>query len=163
MATPMEEASSRCGSWVEFSATTEKTTSPGERYFNPCERGTSVQLGGKMDETRTRFCAAMPASRKASSNEVRRSRCFPTPLVKKIFLGTMSLPNSFSSRELAVDLKRQSNTAICEDCMKKRGETGFSPGLTVGGRSSGDKRPLSAQRDFARQRAQAALVCALVA
>ena len=58
-----------------------------------------LQLGGKIEETRTRFCAAMPASRKASSKEVRRSRCFPTPLVKNIFLGTMSLPKSVSSRD----------------------------------------------------------------
>src|SRR6266404_2387238 len=83
MATPMDEASKRCGSWVEFSATTANTTSPGCRYFSPCERGTSLQLGGKIEETRTRFCAAMPASRRASSKDVSRSRCFPTPLVKK--------------------------------------------------------------------------------
>src|ERR1700693_6074954 len=94
MATPMLDASRRCGSCVEFSATTEKTTSPGLRYFSPCERGTSLHCGGKIEETRTRFWAAMPASRSASSNEVRRSRCFPTPLVKKIRLGTMSLDNS---------------------------------------------------------------------
>src|ERR1035437_3334876 len=102
MATPIEEASRRGGSWVEFSATTANTTSPGDRYVSPCARGTSLQLGGKMEETRTRFCAAMPASRKASSKEVRRSRLFPTPLVKKIFLGTMSLPNSFASRKFWV-------------------------------------------------------------
>ena len=47
-----------------------------------------------MEETRTRFWAAIPASRSANSNEVSRSRCFPTPLVKKIRFGTMSLPNS---------------------------------------------------------------------
>src|SRR6201984_966411 len=100
MATPIDDASRRCGSWVEFSATTENTTSPGCRYVSPCERGTSLQLGGKMEETRTRFCAAIPASRRASSKEVRRSRCLPTPLVKKIRLGTMSLLNSFASRKL---------------------------------------------------------------
>src|SRR6202035_1964208 len=94
MATPIDDASRRCGSRVEFSATTAKTTSPGCRYFTPSLRAKSLQLGGKMEETRTRFCAAMPASRNANSNEVSRSRCFPTPLVKKIRLGTMSLPNS---------------------------------------------------------------------
>src|SRR5205823_2649525 len=86
--------SRRCGSWVEFSATTADTTSPGLRYFSPCERAISLQLGGNMEETRTRFCAAMPASLNASSKEVKRSRCLPTPLVKKIRLGTMSLDNS---------------------------------------------------------------------
>jgi len=46
-----------------------------------------LQLGGKIDETRTRFCAAMPASRKANSNEVRRSRCFPHAFGKEYLLG----------------------------------------------------------------------------
>src|SRR5260370_83335 len=46
-----------------------------------------------MEETRTRFCAAMPASLNASSNEVRRSLCLPTPLVRKMRFGTMSMPN----------------------------------------------------------------------
>src|SRR5256885_15533139 len=90
----MEEASTRCGSGVDFSATTANTTSPGFRYLTPSLRANSLQLGGKMEETRTRFWAAIPASRNASSNEVNRSRCFPTPLVKKIRLGTMSLPNA---------------------------------------------------------------------
>src|SRR5581483_6795593 len=52
-----------------------------------------------MEETRTRFWAAMPASRSASSKDVSRSRCFPTPLVKKIRLGTMSLDNSCASKQ----------------------------------------------------------------
>src|SRR5271157_4646081 len=73
---------------------------PRLKYFNPCERGTSLHCGGKIDETRTKFCAAMPASRNASSKDVRRSRCLPTPLVKKIFLGTISLPNSLFLRWL---------------------------------------------------------------
>src|SRR5512146_2721323 len=89
----MLEATSRCGSRVLFSATTAKTTSPGERYFNPCARGITLQFGGKMDETRTRFWAAMPASRSASSNDVSRSLCFPTPLVRNMRLGTISLDN----------------------------------------------------------------------
>src|SRR5580658_9612483 len=98
MATPMLEATSRCGSRVEFSATTAKTTSPGERYFSPSLRVTSLHSGGKMEETRTRFCAATPASRRAISNEVSRSLCFPTPLVKKRRFGTMLLPNDGSSK-----------------------------------------------------------------
>src|SRR6185437_1378766 len=98
MATPIELTTRRCGSRVEFSATTAKTTSPGCRYFKPSLRGMSLQYGGKMDETRTRFCAAMPASRSAISKEVRRSLCLPTPLVKKRRLGTMSLPNGETLR-----------------------------------------------------------------
>src|SRR5437016_6585756 len=97
MASPMLDATRRCGSRTEFSATTAKTTSPGLKYFSPAVRGISLQLGGKMEETRTRFCAAMPASRSANSKEVSRSLCLPTPLVRKIRLGTSSLPKLMSS------------------------------------------------------------------
>src|ERR1035438_3059117 len=96
MATPIDDASSRCASRVEFSATTAKTTSPGCRYFTPSLRASNLQFGGKIEDTRTRFWAAIPASRNANSNDVSRSRCFPTPLVKKIRFGTMSLPKSRS-------------------------------------------------------------------
>ena len=41
-----------------------------------------------MLDTRTRLHAAMPADRRASSNEVSFSRCLPTPFVKKSSLGT---------------------------------------------------------------------------
>src|SRR3954467_6156785 len=102
---------SRCGSRLEFSATTEKTTSPGERNFSPSLRETSLQCGGKMEETRTRFCDAMPASRSASSNDVKRSLCFPTPLVRKSRLGTMSLPNSNALRETNGKNKANRNCA----------------------------------------------------
>src|ERR1022692_4835834 len=113
MATPMDEASRRCGSWVEFSATTAKTTSPGDRYLSPCERGTSLQLGGKIEETRTRFCAAMPASRRASSKEVRRSLCLPTPLVKKRRVGPMFMPNWKTLRR---DCKMRQPAVFCTGC-----------------------------------------------
>src|SRR5271155_395912 len=118
MATPMDEASRRCGSWVAFSATTANTTSPGDKYVSPCERGISLQFGGKIEETRTRFCAAMPASRKASSKEVKRSRCLPTPLVKNIRLGTMSLPNAVASGTQNYESKNaQFNTMACKESM----------------------------------------------
>src|ERR1700756_2996755 len=99
----MLEATRRWGSRVEFSATTANTTSPGERYFRPSLRVISLHCGGKMEETRTRFWAAIPASRKANSKDVNRSRCFPTPLVKNIRLGTMSLPNSVASDQKKSD------------------------------------------------------------
>jgi hypothetical protein len=41
-----------------------------------------------MLETRTILQAAKPAERKANSKLVSRSRCLPTPLVRKIFLAT---------------------------------------------------------------------------
>src|SRR4051812_20064346 len=123
MATPIEDARSRCGSRVEFSATTAKTTSPGCRYFTPSLRASSLQFGGKIDETRTKFWAAIPASRNANSNEVNRSRCFPTPLVKKIRLGTMSLPNSFALQNAKIDGENaQSNTMVCKGNMNLRVE-----------------------------------------
>src|SRR5438067_3737581 len=109
MATPMLEDISRCGSRLEFSATTENTTSPGERYLSPSLRETSLQLGGKIEETRTRFCEAIPASRSANSNEVRRSLCFPTPLVRKMRLGTMSLANSGASKKAENSTKADEN------------------------------------------------------
>src|SRR5208282_6280341 len=117
MATPIEEARRRWASWVEFSATTAKTTSPGLRYFTPSLRASILQFGGKMEETRTRFCAAMPASRKANSKEVKRSRCFPTPLVKNIRLGTMSLPNAVTSGAKNEMENAQFNTMLCKEKM----------------------------------------------
>src|SRR6267142_3091536 len=117
MATPILEARERCGSRVEFSAMTANTTSPGLRYFRPSFRVSILQLGGKMEETRTRFCAAMPASRRASSNEVKRSLCFPTPFVKNMRFGTMFLPNSVGSSKMS-KLSVECNTAECEQCVK---------------------------------------------
>ncbi len=55
-----------------------------------------------MDDTRTRFWAAMPASRSANSKEVSRSLCFPTPLVRKMRLGTMSFANLHSPKKRVV-------------------------------------------------------------
>src|SRR6266700_2943188 len=76
---------------------TEKTTSPWLRYLRPSLRVITLHCGGKMDETRTRFCDAIPASRSASSKEVNRSLCLPTPLVKNSFFGTMLFPNFYVS------------------------------------------------------------------
>src|SRR5882724_4233803 len=117
MATPIDEANSRCASRVEFSATTAKTTSPGYKYFTPSLRASSLQFGGKMEETRTRFWAAMPASRNASSKEVSRSRCFPTPFVKKIRFGTMSFPKSLILRKKKMNFE---NAKIKKKVCKQR-------------------------------------------
>src|SRR5438067_2088403 len=98
----MAAAIKRCGSRVAFSLITAKRTCPGSRYFNPEERGISLQRGGKMLETRTRLHAAMPAERSAISKLVRRSLCTPTPLVKKIFLAVKTI--SVESSSFSVDL-----------------------------------------------------------
>src|SRR5712692_5304210 len=87
-ARPMPAAIKRCGSRVEFSLITQNVTWPGRRCFKPSLREISLQFGGKMEETRTMLQAAMPALRKASSKLESRSRCLPTPLVRKIFLAT---------------------------------------------------------------------------
>ena len=44
-----------------------------------------------MEETRTMLHAAIPALRSASSKLDRRSRCFPTPLVRKILFATNAM------------------------------------------------------------------------
>src|SRR5580765_5798197 len=88
MATPTVAAISRCGSRVAASDITTKVTWPGCRSLIPWARDRMRHLGGKMLDTRTRLQAAMPAERRASSNEVSFSRCFPTPLVKNISFGT---------------------------------------------------------------------------
>src|SRR5919201_2931260 len=88
IATPTVAAIRRCGSRVAASDITTKVTWPGSRRFMPCARERIRHLGGKMLETRTRLQAAIPADRSASSKEVSFSRCFPTPFVKNISLGT---------------------------------------------------------------------------
>src|SRR5712664_1128231 len=90
-ASPMLAAIKRCGSFVEFSLITVNATCPGLMCFNPSLREINLQLGGKIDETRTMLHAAMPALRRASSKLESRSRCLPTPLVKKIFLATNAI------------------------------------------------------------------------
>src|SRR5216684_1547780 len=87
-ANPMLTAIKRCGSLVEFSLITVKATWPGLIIFKPSLRVINLQFGGKIDDTRTMLHAAMPALRSASSKLDRRSRCFPTPLVRKIFFAT---------------------------------------------------------------------------
>src|SRR6266404_9713026 len=67
---------------------TANTICPGDKYFMPSCWLSSLQLGGKIDLTRTRLNSAMPAERSANSNEVSFSRCLPTPLVRKAPFGT---------------------------------------------------------------------------
>src|SRR6266436_6738131 len=67
---------------------TAKTICPGDKYFMPSCWLSSLQLGGKIDLTRTRLNSAMPAERSANSNEVSFPRSLPTPLVKKAPFGT---------------------------------------------------------------------------
>src|SRR5271169_5513196 len=90
-AKPMLAAIKRCGSRVEFSLITVNATWPGLICFRPSLRVISLQFGGKMEDTRTILQAAIPAFLSANSKLERRSRCFPTPLVKNIFLATNAM------------------------------------------------------------------------
>src|ERR1700739_4214283 len=90
-ANPILAAIRRCGSFVEFSLITVNATCPGLISFNPSLREISLQLGGKIELTRTMLHAAIPAFRSASSKLDSLSRCFPTPLVRKIFFATNAI------------------------------------------------------------------------
>src|SRR5271154_4627071 len=90
-ANPMLDAIKRCGSFVEFSLITVNATCPGLICFNPSLREINLQFGGKIEETRTMLQAAMPAFLKANSKLESLSRCFPTPLVRNIFLATNAI------------------------------------------------------------------------
>src|SRR5215468_12659223 len=90
-ARPMLAAIKRCASLVEFSLMTVNATCPGLMCFKPSLREISLQFGGKMDETRTMLHAAIPAFRRANSKLESLSRCFPTPLVRKIFFATNAM------------------------------------------------------------------------
>ncbi len=87
----MLAAMRRWASLVEFSLMTVKATWPGLMCFKPSLREINLQLGGKIEETRTMLQAAMPALRRASSKLESLSRCLPTPLVRKIFFATNAM------------------------------------------------------------------------
>src|ERR1700734_1336590 len=80
----------RLGSFVSWRAMTQWTIWPGLMSFSPSFRLISLQCGGKIEETVTRFAFSIPASRSESSNDERRSLWMPAPCVKKIALGTNS-------------------------------------------------------------------------
>jgi hypothetical protein len=80
IATPIDEAIRRLGSWVACSASTQWTIAPGRSIVLPLARGTTLQFGGKMLETRTRLYFSICASRSAFSNDCSFSLCVPTPL-----------------------------------------------------------------------------------
>jgi hypothetical protein len=59
--------------------------------FKPSLREINLQLGGKIEETRTMLQAAIPALRNANSKLESLSRCLPTPLVRNIFFATNAI------------------------------------------------------------------------
>src|SRR3989344_2078279 len=102
-AIPREAATKRFGSFVEFLAITVKAICPGRSSFKPSSRDILLQPGGRMLDIVTIFKGSMPASRNATSNEVKYSLCRPTPLVKNIFVATIILHicHSRQKRELS--------------------------------------------------------------
>src|ERR1035441_8837511 len=84
----------------------------------------TLHCGGKIEETRTKFCEAIPASRRASSKEVKRSLCLPTPLVKNSFFGTMLFPNFYVSSvnfKIAASARRSRLSLSHLDGLKRPG------------------------------------------
>jgi len=69
MATPMEEAMSLCGSFVEFLAKTRCVISPGLRSLTPRSKEMSLQPGGMILDTFTRFSCWIFASLRANSKD----------------------------------------------------------------------------------------------
>ena len=51
---------------------TQKVISPGLNVATPASRGMRSQPGGRIEDTVTRFCCSMSASRSANSNAVNR-------------------------------------------------------------------------------------------
>ena len=69
VATPIEEAIKRFGSFVEFLAITQKVIRPGCNDFIPSSVDILLHPGGKMLDTVTRLHISIFASRNASSND----------------------------------------------------------------------------------------------
>src|SRR5688572_746128 len=112
MATPIVAPMRREGSLLAASDSTQNTTCPGRSSFAPSSRCTTSQLGGKIEETRTRLCCAIFASRSAISKLVSFSLCTPTPVVKKIFLATSCSPwNTLSPPRCAATPKEKGEGA----------------------------------------------------
>src|SRR5881394_4372886 len=132
-ARPILAAMRRWASFVEFSLMTVNATWPGLRCFNPSLREINLQLGGKIEETRTMLQAAMPALRRASSKLESRSRCFPTPFVRKIFFATNAMVPVFRASLKGLRAKnlgqRKSNKKVFECQCILRAEFGFVPEL----------------------------------
>src|SRR6266446_5701436 len=74
--------------------------------FKPSLREINLQLGGKIEETRTILQAAIPALRRASSKLESLSRCLPTPLVRKIFFATNAMVPVYRASVISVGAKK---------------------------------------------------------
>src|SRR5580693_7628727 len=84
----MPEATRRPNSLVSDRAITQNVISPGLNAATPTWRGMSSHCGGRIDETETRFCCSISASRSAYSKAASCWRWTPTPRVRKTRLGS---------------------------------------------------------------------------
>ena len=95
----MPEAMRRPASLVSERAITQKVISPGLKVATPLARVINSQRGGRIDDTMTRFCCSISASRNAYSKAVKAWRCTPTPRVRNtdLGIGNMDQPRLFAT------------------------------------------------------------------
>jgi hypothetical protein len=77
----------RPASLVSARAMTQKVISPGLSMVTPTLRVMSSQFAGRIEETLTRFCCSISASRSAYSKAESRCRWMPMPRVRNTLLG----------------------------------------------------------------------------
>lgn len=82
-----------------------------------------------MEDTRTMLHAAMPALRKASSKLESRSRCFPTPFVRKIFFATNAMRGAEVRCLLKCARESRKNFSACEKVTRTQHCVNQFPGL----------------------------------
>src|SRR5882672_12031036 len=98
--------------------------------FNPSLREINLQFGGKMEDTRTMLHAAIPALRKASSKLESRSRCFPTPFVRKIFFATNAMSGAGVRCLLSLARDSRENFYACGKVTRTPHGVNQFPGLS---------------------------------
>ena len=84
----------RPASFVSARARTQNVISPGLSAATPVSRGMNSHCGGKIEETETRFCCSMSASRNAYSNAESCCRWAPIPRVRNTRFGIGNISRS---------------------------------------------------------------------
>ena len=79
-----------------FYSAPRNVISPGLNVATPAARVINSQRGGRIDDTVTRFCCSISASRSAYSNAVSAWRCTPTPRVRNTHLGNGNIVRPLS-------------------------------------------------------------------
>jgi hypothetical protein len=102
-------------SLVSTRAMTQNVISPGFNVATPAVREISSQRGGRIEETLTRFCCSMSASRKANSKAVSACLWTPTPRVRKTLLGMGNKRPSDAMVDHAERVDRTAGSATFDD------------------------------------------------